>query len=644
MITRVFSITRRLTCTAPFAAILAATLFASIASAQVSSNASLKGAYYFRQILLITDGTANVTTTTSGSGTLTFDGTTGASGAGTFTISGQQLTGTTAATALTGSGTYTVQPGGFVTFTNPLHAGAVVNARLGTGALVGSSTEAGMTVFDLFIAIPAASGTSSATLSGEYWISSLEFPNGGTANIRDTNFVLTANGSGSFAESAITGQAANLGNTLQTQTIGPNTYAISPDGTGTLTFATVSGLTSATQLIGGMKSIFVAQDGSYFIGGSTQAGGQGLVLGVKAIPNAAATNASWNGFYFAAGMRYDVANTAFGLPARLAGVSGAVHANGDGNSIWERRTRQSDGLFDAAPLIIYNLGTDGSGPITSATGHVDVAAGAKVFSTTGVDVASSTSYEIYFGALMPPQSGSGVFINPQYVLNAASFAPAGYPLSPGGFITIAGTGLATQSATAKVPFPPTLGGVSMTVNGIAAPMYSVVGGTSPVINAVVPFAVTGSTATIVVTVGTTKSNTVVVPLAATAPGIFSVPPNGISGGAMRHLDGTLVSATSPAARDEYISVYLTGLGTTSPAVLDGAAAPGSPPLANITGPVNVYVGGIQTATPQYAGLAPGFAGLYQLNIQIPAASGSGAQSLAVQTEAGFTDMVTIWVQ
>jgi uncharacterized protein (TIGR03437 family) len=519
-----------------------------------------------------------------------------------------------------------------------------VNARLGTGALVGSSTEAGPTVFDLLIAIPAASGTSSATLNGEYWISSLEFPNGGTTNIRDTNFVLTANGSGSFAESAITGQAANLGNTLQTQTIGPNTYFVSSDGTGTLTFASVSGLNSTTQLIAGLKNIFVAQDGSYFIGGSTEAGGHGLVLGVKAIPGSA-TNASWSGFYFAAGMRYDVANPAIGFVARLAGVAGAVHANGDGNSIWARRTRQSDGLFDASPLITYSLTADGSGAITSATGHVDVAAGAKIFSTTGVDVASSSSYEIYFGALMLPQSGTGVFVNPQFVLNAASFAPAGYPLSPGGFVALGGTGLATQNAIASgLPFQDTLGGVSMTVNGIPAPIYSVTAGSSPVINAVVPFAVTGSTATIVVTVGTTKSNAVVVPLAATAPGIFSVPPNGISGGAMRHLDGTLVSATAPAARDEFISVYLTGLGTTSPPVPDGAAAPGSPPLANITGPVNVYVGGIQTAAPQYAGLAPGFAGLYQLNIQIPDAVDSGALSLAVQTNAGFTDMVTIWVQ
>ncbi len=209
-----------------------AVLEVSEALAQVSTNASLTGKYYFRQVLLITDGTANVTDTHSGAGTLTFDG------KGGFTVAGQVLVGTAAAVNLaTSSGTYAVNPGGFVTLTNPLKSGATINARLGQSALVGSSTEAGPTVFDLFIAIPApAQPTSTSTLNGAYWISSLEFPNGGVADIRDANFKLTANGSGSFAENMVTGQAANLNNHLQTQTVGPMTYTVAADGTGTSTF------------------------------------------------------------------------------------------------------------------------------------------------------------------------------------------------------------------------------------------------------------------------------------------------------------------------------------------------------------------------------------------------------------------------
>ena len=200
--------------------LIAGLSFAAVASAQVSSNASLSGQYYFRQVLLITDATGtNVTDTRSGFGTLTFDGN------GNFTINGQQLIGTSAPAALTGSGTYAVKSGGFTTLSNPLRAGATVNARLGVGALVGSSTEAGPTVFDLFLAIPAPSAPLPiSTLNGPYWISSLEFPNGGTADIRNTNFKLTANGAGGFAESTVTGEARNLGNVLTNQTVSPITY------------------------------------------------------------------------------------------------------------------------------------------------------------------------------------------------------------------------------------------------------------------------------------------------------------------------------------------------------------------------------------------------------------------------------------
>jgi hypothetical protein len=259
---------------------------------QVSTNASLAGKYYFRQVLLVTDGSSasvNVTSASSATGSITFDGN------GNFAISGQQIVAALPAGILAGNGTYLVKPGGFVTLSNPLRSGVAINARLGNGALMGSSTEADPSIFDLFIAIPApAQATSMSTLSGAYWISTLEFPNGAVANIRDTNFKVTSNGTGSFAENTITGQAANLNNHLQNQTVGPMTYSIAADGSGTLSFPTASGLTSATQLISGVKTIYISQDGTYFIGGSTSAGMHGLIVGTKAASSD--TNASWNGF------------------------------------------------------------------------------------------------------------------------------------------------------------------------------------------------------------------------------------------------------------------------------------------------------------------------------------------------------------
>jgi len=602
-------------------------MLAAGASGQVSSNQSLSGKYYFRQMLLVTDGTANVVDIRSASGTLTFDGN------GNLSMTGQQLVGTTPAAALAiSSGSYAVKPGGFVTLSNPLRAGSTVNARLGVGALVGSSTEAGSTVFDILAAIPAPTQSlSNAVLSGPYWVSSLELPNASTGYIRDTNFKITADGAGGFKETKVTGQANNLGNTLLSQTTGPITYGVAPDGTGNLLIAGGTGLNNNTQVIEGLKNMYFSADGNYFIGGSTQPGGHGLVVGVRAYLNGA-TNASWSGQFFAAGMRYDTA------PARLASVVGAVNATSLG-SVWSRRTRQSDGLFDATPLITYALGSDGGGNYTSAQGKVDVAVNGQTFVTSGVDIARSLSYELYFGVKMAPQSGTGVFLHPQAVYSAASFAPAGAPVSPGEFVTLFGSGFPAQPAKATIPFPAMLGTVQVSVNGTAAPVYAV---SSTQISAVVPNGVSGSTATFVVTVGGVKSNAVDVPLAPTSPGIFSLTSNGLGDGAILHADYSVVNHDNPALPGEIVQVFLTGLGATNPSVADGAAAPAKP-LATVSGPVNVYVGGALVTNIQFKGLTPGLASLYQLNVQIPANMGPGWQDLAVQTADGFTDLVNVWV-
>ena len=403
---------------------------AGIAAAQVSTNASLSGQYYFRQVLLVTDsGGTNVVDTRSGWGTLNFDGN------GAFTISGQQLVGTAAPAALTGSGTYTVKAGGFTTLSSPLRAGTTVNARLGVGAFVGSSTEAGPTVFDMFLAIPTAS---LGSLNGPYWISSLEFPNGGTANIRNTNFKLTANGSGGFAETTVTGQAQNLGSILLNQTVSPMTYLIGSN-TATLTFPLGSGRDVTKQLISGNKEVFVAADGSYFIGGSTAAGGHGLVVGVKAF-GSGASNASWHDFYYSAGLRFDVDRS------RLAAVSAGVNVTSSG-AVWARRTRQSDGLFDAAVLLTYALGPDGSGTYQSTAGHVDLASTGQTFATSGVDIRQLQQLRIVFRRAHADAIGNGRVPGSAAVLNAANFA-LGYPLSPGGYVALLGSGFGSQTVTA----------------------------------------------------------------------------------------------------------------------------------------------------------------------------------------------------
>lgn len=601
-------------------------LFIGMATAfgAVQTNASLTGNYYFRQVLLVTDG-VNVIETRSAAGTMAFNGT------GNFTFGAQQIVNVTPVAAFSGAGTYSVNSGGVVTFTNPLRTTTTVNARLGEGALVGSSTEAGATVFDLFIAIPvSATPLSNNTLNGAYRVSTLELPGGGVIDIRNTNTKLTANGLGAFAETSVTGQARNLGNQVLTQTIGSIFYSVAPDASGVLNFPTGS---ATLQLVQGVKNIYVSADGTYFIGGSFATGGHGIVVGVKSFANGA-TNDSWTGFFHTAGLRFDADRS------RLAGTSGAVNivtpAVPPGRAVWARRTRQSDGLFDASVLLTYTLNAEGSGPFTSTSGQVNVASTGGVFSTTGVST-DSTAYELSFGVRMPPVSGTGVFIDPQRVLNAANYG-LGYPLAPGGFFSIFGTGFATQTATAaNFPLPTTLAQVNATVNGIAVSLHYV----SPtLINGVVPFAAAGDTATVVVTSNGVLSAPVQVRLSPTAPGIFTVPQNGLGDGAILHANYSVVSAANPAHADEVVLVYLTGLGAVSPTAQDGAPAPSTDPLARTLTELSVTVDG-QICAIEFSGLAPTFAGLYQLNVRLPVGLPAGTHSIAITTPEGFTDMANI---
>jgi uncharacterized protein (TIGR03437 family) len=129
-------------------------------------------------------------------------------------------------------------------------------------------------------------------------------------------------------------------------------------------------------------------------------------------------------------------------------------------------------------------------------------------------------------------------------------------------------------------------------------------------------------------------------LAKSSPGIFTIPPAGTGPGALLHANFTLVNAANPAKRGETILLFLTGLGAVTPTIQDGAAAP-SNPLSQVPGDVKVYIGGRQ-ATVLFKGLAPGLAGLYQINLTVPSNAPIGtAIPLAIETPEAFHDMVDI---
>lgn len=592
-------------------------------AAQIADNKSLNGKYFFRHVSILAGANGAVTDARTGWGTMTFDG------SGSLSFQGSQIAGANPAAALTGTGSYSVKPGAFATLANPLRAGSTINARVGAnGTVVGSTTEAA-TTFEMFIAVPApAQATSAGTLSGSYWVSSLELPNGSSSLLRNTWFKLTSNGNGAFGDAAVTGEAVNLGNRLLNLAIPGVTYTVASDGSGTLNLPMPGAADFSGQLIGGVKTIYVAPDGSFFIGGSTANAVHGFVIGVRAYAGNA-QNASFTGLYWSAGMRLD--------GARLSSFAGEVRPTGAGQAVWHRRVRQIEGPVDFTPLLSYNLTSDGSG--RTLTGKIALAATGASFAGVNVSDTDSASYELFFGVRAPDQSGSGVFLNPQGVVNAASFAPSGTPVAPGQMVSAFGSGMASGTFGATtIPFPNTLGGVSVTVNGQPAPIFLA----KPTqLNFLIPSGVTGNTATIVVTNNNVKSNSVDVPLAASSPGIFTVAQSGIGAGVFLHADFSVVSAASPARRGETILVFLTGLGLTSPRVADGNGSPSNPPSV-MTADMNVFIG--STATPAaiaFKGLAPQLIGLGQLNITIPANAPTGTVGLSIQTAEAFNDMVDI---
>jgi uncharacterized protein (TIGR03437 family) len=194
------------------------------------------------------------------------------------------------------------------------------------------------------------------------------------------------------------------------------------------------------------------------------------------------------------------------------------------------------------------------------------------------------------------------------VSNAASGNAAA--VAPGSIVSIYGSGLATSTASASsFPISASLGGAAVTVNGTPAPLLYA----SPTqLNVQIPFDVSAGSATISVSVGGTVAGTTSVPIQASAPGLF-MQPQGAA--AVVNQDGLVNSASQPAAAGSVVAGYFTGLGAVSPPVAAGVAAPASP-LSIVPGEVTATIGGV-AASVQFAGLAPGFAGLYQVNIQVP---------------------------
>src|SRR5579871_1578842 len=206
------------------------------------------------------------------------------------------------------------------------------------------------------------------------------------------------------------------------------------------------------------------------------------------------------------------------------------------------------------------------------------------------------------------------------IVEGAGFATL---VSSGGIESLFGQNLAMDTASATtLPLPKTLANTQVLVNNEPAPLFYV----SPTqINFQMPAEPAGASVSVVVVSTNIVSLGETVNIAAAGPGIFTTNSSGSGQGAILNQDFSANSSTNPAPVGSVIQIFSSGLGLTNPSVPAGQAATSSPLSLTVAAPI-VTVGG-NNAVVGFSGLAPGFVGLYQVNVTVPAGTPSGANKL-----------------
>ncbi|MEO5926303.1 MAG: CHRD domain-containing protein [Bryobacteraceae bacterium] len=235
------------------------------------------------------------------------------------------------------------------------------------------------------------------------------------------------------------------------------------------------------------------------------------------------------------------------------------------------------------------------------------------------------------------------------VLNNASYNLAGTSVAPGSIAAIFGTDmtnggicLSFQGCNARLEagkVSTSMGGTSVSVNGVNAPIYYITPGQ---IGFQIPVDVAGSSASVVVTAEGQSSAAQTVAIDPAAPGIFSATGDGRGAGAITHTSGFLVTTQNPATRGETLVLYATGLGSSTNPNLATGAFPTV--LTRTTIPAVVTVGGI-AAQVSFSGLSGCCAGLNQVNFVVPASAPTGgAVAVVLSMAAKQSNSVTIAIQ
>ena len=334
-------------------------------------------------------------------------------------------------------------------------------------------------------------------------------------------------------------------------------------------------------------------------------------------------------------------------PANAAAPAGTMFAGAnfdliveteDQVGVWNPVTTVAGGLTvtvaytgpaDAASLALYRWNSATSAWVDAATECSPASAYDR--SKTGqiaVKVCKTGSFALA-GKVQASITANGV-------TNGASFASTS--VAPGAIVAIFGSNLAGSVVSAStVPLPTTLGGVRVLINGtVAAPIYYVSPGQ---INIQLPFDTAVGSATAAIVRDGTQGPALTFNVVAAGPGIFGYGDQRAI--AVNNDDGKLNAGNAPAKVGSALVVYLTGPGAVDNPPVSGSPA-SSTALSRVQGTVTATIGG-KDAQVLFAGLAPGWIGLAQVNLVVPAVA-AGDEPLVITVNGKASNMAYVTVR
>ena len=564
-----------------------------------TGNKLLNGTYSFREVTLSSGDALALY------GTITFTN-------GNYSIKATLLQASTQTGGpLTESGTYSIAASGFGFITNPL-AGSPIYGLVGAnGVFVGSVTE--INVSDIFIAAPVSS-PNIGTLNGAYSLSYLQ-PSIESGGIPFGSLLeMKSNGSGTIGNVQLTAYADK--STPSTQTLTGVTYSVNANAS-IVTFPS-----SSTGLIQGQEYLYSTSDGNFVFGGSPL--DFDMLVGVRT-----GAKGPFGGLYYQAGFGLNESQYDSSGGLNFINYYGSFNA-ANGLILGHRRLQTGQRPLQPGAPAGIGFTYSATYPADSGGTYTDTALSVHAGSFQQLVADSHADFQIGVGlgpfpgisvaVRAPAFSGSGVYIYPTGVVNTASFSPFTAGVSPGDFITIYGSNLGPSEliGASSLPLPDTLGNVKVLINNVPAHLSYV---SAAQVAAIVPFGITGAVAAIQVIYNGQASNVVTEFVNQTTPGIFTQDESGSGYAAALHKDGSLVTPDHPARAGETVAVYVAGLGP-----LDAASI--------TTNRITADLGGT-AATVTFAGLAPGFEGLYQVNIQIPSGLTAGKKAVDLRAPDCF---------